>query len=689
MELKRRCLFFCLILFLSFHAPLFSQTETPSEWEDVTEQLSLDNEEEEKDWTNNLEDLAYLKDNPLNLNRITKEQLEQFPFLTDLQIEHLLYYLYVSGPIKTVYELQMVEDFDRQTIQYLLPFVYVGEVEKKSILPHWKDIWKYGKHELITRIDIPLYRKEGYRQHSDSLLTADVNKQFIGSSYYNSLRYGFHYKDLLYCGITAEKDAGEPFFRSVNKYGYDYYSFYFLAHNLGKLKTLALGNYRMSFGQGLVLSSDYTLGKSSAIATMGYKSTGIKKHSSTDEYNFFQGAAATYKDKDFTFTGFYSYRNLDGIVTDGVLTSIKRDGMHRIPRDVERKNVASIQLMGGNVGYSFHNLKMGFTGIYYFFDKNYMPQSQPYNYYNLRGKEFYNLSLDYKYRWNKVYFFGETAAGNSGGLATLNTISFSPAAGYQLLFLQRYYAKDYRALYARSVSEGSSVQNENGCYLGIEAKPIRFWKLFAYADFFHFPWLRYGVDKPSSGFDGLVQATYMPTTNLTMLFRYRYKSKDKNYTPEGSDVKAVLPYIQQKVRYQIGYLLQNNLSLKVTADWVWANPEGIKAKHGYMFLNNFSYKFQNLPLSFDVYYGMFDTNDYSARISSYERGMLYAFSMPSFYGKGVRFAINSRYDFNRNLMIMAKFGQTRYTDRNAIGSGLETIYDDTKADVNFQLRWKF
>ena len=40
-------------------------------------------------------------------------------------------------------------------------------------------------------------------------------------------------------------------------------------------------------------------------------------------------------------------------------------------------------------------------------------------------------------------------------------------------------------------------------------------------------------------------------------------------------------------------------------------------------------------------------------------------------------------------MIMAKFGQTRYTDRNAIGSGLETIYDDTKADVNFQLRWKF
>ena len=142
----------------------------------------MDNDDEEKDWTNNLEDLAYIKDNPFNINKITKEQLDLFPFLTDQQIEHLLYYLYVSGPMKTIYELQMVEDFDRQTIQYLLPFVYVGGVEEKSYLLCWKDILKYGKHELLTRLDIPLYRKEGYRNHSDSLLTANVNKQFIGNS---------------------------------------------------------------------------------------------------------------------------------------------------------------------------------------------------------------------------------------------------------------------------------------------------------------------------------------------------------------------------------------------------------------------------------------------------------------------------------------------------------------------------
>ena len=60
---KMSLFFLFLFCFLSFHAPLFfTKLKTPSEWEDVTEQLSLDNEEEEKDWDkNNLEDLAYLK----------------------------------------------------------------------------------------------------------------------------------------------------------------------------------------------------------------------------------------------------------------------------------------------------------------------------------------------------------------------------------------------------------------------------------------------------------------------------------------------------------------------------------------------------------------------------------------------------------------------------------------------------
>lgn len=75
------------------------------------------------------------------------------------------------------------------------------------------------------------------------------------------MKYTFRYRDQLYAGGVAEKDAGEPFAALHNRYGYDYYSFYLLLQNCGRLKSLAVGNYRLSFGQGLVMSTDYLMGK--------------------------------------------------------------------------------------------------------------------------------------------------------------------------------------------------------------------------------------------------------------------------------------------------------------------------------------------------------------------------------------------------------------------------------------------
>lgn len=676
------------VIFLSI--PSFAQVSTPSEWEESAEELNVENNEiEEKDWNNYLEELAFLKENPFNLNRITKEQLELFPFLTDLQIEHLLYYIYVFGPMKTIYELQLVEDWDRQTIQFILPYVYVGDPEKKKRNYRLSDYWKYGKQECVSRLDIPFYKKIGYKQPGDNLLTIDNSKHYLGSAYASILRYSFHYKDELYAGFTASKDAGEPFFSKGNYRGFDSYSFYFLARNIGKIKTLAVGNYRLNFGKGIVINSDYSLGKSVTIATMESKSTGIKRHSSADEYNYFQGLATTIKLMDLELSAFYSHRNLDGKVVNGVLTSIKKDGLHKLPIDFERKNTATIQLVGGNINYTFKRLKIGATAIYYFFDRQYIPEEHSYNYYTLKGNKFYNIGLDYKYRWHNISFSGELAMGIGGGMATINSVSFSPISGYKLLLLHRYYAKEYKALYGRSVSEGTSVQNENGTYFGIEIKPIKYWKMFVYADFFHFPWLKYGVSSPSNGFDGLAQIVYTPKTNTIFSLAYRYKIKEKDITLNTAKNKETNNYIQHKIKGQFSYLMVDNILLKTTIIWSFQDAVNASNEHGLMLMQSVSYRFSKLPLSIDGYYGMFDTNSYSTRISSYEKGLIYSFSVPSFYGKGVRLALNFRYDLSKKIMMMIKYGQTRYTDRDKIGTSLEMIHGNVKADMNILFRCKF
>ena len=69
-------------------------------WEEVVEQLVVDEEEDSYQWESLMEELADLKEHPININTATKEQLQRFPFLSDLLIENILYYLYKYGTVE-------------------------------------------------------------------------------------------------------------------------------------------------------------------------------------------------------------------------------------------------------------------------------------------------------------------------------------------------------------------------------------------------------------------------------------------------------------------------------------------------------------------------------------------------------------------------------------------------------------
>ena len=74
---------------------LVAQNATLSLWEENLEQLSAD--EEERNWEDELEVLSARLQEPVNINTATKRQLEEFPFLTDIQIENILAYVYING----------------------------------------------------------------------------------------------------------------------------------------------------------------------------------------------------------------------------------------------------------------------------------------------------------------------------------------------------------------------------------------------------------------------------------------------------------------------------------------------------------------------------------------------------------------------------------------------------------------
>ncbi len=669
---RRTAVFLLSLIIIAL--PVQAQNPVIRLWEENLEQVLADSETQ-SGWEDELEELARLRQEPLNLNAATRGQLEQFPFLTALQVENLLAYVYIHGPMQTLYELQLVEEMDRHTIGLLLPFVCVKPVDGTGRgFPSLRTVGKYGKHEVLARLDVPFYTRKGYED------------TYLGPPLYHSLRYGFRYGDYVEAGLSGEKDAGEPFFALHDRKGYDHYSYYLLLRRLGRLQALALGTYRLNYGQGLVLGNSFALGKSFSLVTSGPGREGIRKHGSTDEYNYFRGVAAQFGVAPaLSASVFYSHRRMDGTVEDGVITSIYKTGLHRSQREADKADAFTLQLAGGNVAYGKGTLKLGATGICYFFDRGYEPRLRTYAKYNLRGNRFYNVGVDYRFRLGRLSFAGEAAKGRHGH-ALLNRLQYDFSPDYRLQVLHRLYTHDYWAFFAHSFGEGTAPQNENGWYVAAEAAPFACWRFFGSLDFFSFPWWKYRISKPSQGWEGRFQATYTPSESVGMYANYRYKRKERDVTGTGGEV--ILPVHHHRTRFRIAWA-PGTWTLRTTADYNRFHEQGRKAAQGWQCTQQCGYAFPGFPLHATVQGTYFHTDNYDARVYAYEKGLLYTFYTPSFSGRGTRWSAHVRYDWGECLMLLAKLGQTLYFDRQEISSGNDLIAGRKKMDLQLQLRLKF
>lgn len=661
-------------LFITCYSVYSQQTIPVDKWKEYVEDLADESLDEARLETL-YADLSYLSEHPMDLNEVTRDQLSRLPFLSDRQIEQILRYRKRVERFVSLYELKGIEDMDFQTIQLVLPFVYVGEKSVDKIPFTVKNLLKYGSNELLFRYDQCFQQKKGYGSYPDSVLQKYPNRKYLGEPFYASIRYSYNFEDRLQMGFVGEKDAGEPFWSEMHK-GFDYYSFHFLLKEHGVLKTLAIGDYKVSFGQGLVISNDFSPSRSALVSQAERRNNGFRRHYSTNEQDFFRGVATTLTWKDWDASLFYSYRKLDGAVDKDTFPTIKTDGLHRLSRDWEKRKKVGMQTLGGNIRFARSDVHIGLTALHYSFGGlTLYPQEKPYNRFAFRGKSNFNIGVDYmlKNRWGKLY--GETAISGNGAMATLNALRLAPVSYLSLLILYRYYDRRYQAFFGNAFAQNSSVQNEQGVYLGFQWTPFGYWKISAYADFYRFPWLKYQVDYPSVGREYMAQLDYAWNASCSTYLRYKCKEKDE-------DGK------QQRLRWQASYVLASAWHLRTSADGIFSDYGGDN-QMGYSLSQSIGWKPFTIPFRFDTYVAWFSTDGYASRISSYEKNILYAFYMPSFYGKGFRFALSFHWDITRYLSLSAKLGHTYYKDRDKIGTDTEEIAGNQKTDLSALFRWKF
>ena len=658
-------------------------------WREYLEQLA----EEEMDGTtieNMYEELAFLESNPINLNAVTRDELQRFPLFSIDQALAVADFLDKNRPVYTVYELRNVAALDYATIERVLPFFYAGEVadQKKET---FDQIIKNGKNEIQNRFDKTLTQRAGYGHFSDSILARYPNRKYLGEDFYTSLKYSFTYKDKIQFGIVGEKDAGEPFLKTGYPKGYDHYGFHLIVRDIGLLKTLALGDYRLSFGQGLVLNNDFMISKSGTSNTVIRNTIKPKRHFSTAENGFFRGAAATIGIKNITITAFYSNKRIDATLSEeGSITSFKTDGYHRVPLDMEKKKNTREEVTGMNINYRNNRFQIGINGLYHRFNRMYNPVLRNYNAYYLRDSINANGSIDYSYRFYRFVFAGETAISRNGAVATTNALEWKPTTPHIgcVSLLYRNYSKAYQALYANAFSESSRVQNEEGLYIGSTFYPFPRISLTMFADVIRFPRIRYNVDKPSSALDVYAMASYSFSKNAIFDIRYKIKRKEKNTAYPDEKTTTVLPYIAHKLRVRYADAFKNGWNMRTTVDMNMHQIKYFPKEYGYMISQNIGYRC-NDKLTGDFFAGYFHTDTYNTRVYSYERNILNTFYMPSFYGKGIRLALSARFAIVKNLTFSVKGGFTQYSNKEVIGSGTEQINGNSRTDIYTYLRWKF
>ncbi len=694
--MHRRFLFAFVALMFFSATQIFSQNDKKDVvLEDLVEEIAA-NSDEELDYSTIYDDLQYFLDNPLNLNEATVGQLNKLHFLNQIQIDGILNYRKKYGDFQTIYELQLIEGFDAEDVERLLPFVTIEHVKTDYTLNYDK-ILEWGRHEVFFRTQTYLQPMAGYNI-PDSVIADNPDKaRYLGNPLKYYIRYKFHYRDRVQWGITAEKDPGEQFFAGAQKYGFDYYSAHLQIDEIWKFKRVLIGDYQAQFGQGLALWTGLTMGKSSYVLNVKKKSRGIRKYASTDENQFMRGAGVVMEFNNFTFTTFGSYHKIDANIStfDSLdmtdireISSIQNTGYHRTPSEIEDRHAIGETIFGANISYQDSLIKTGLTFVDYSFSADLLRDPKPYQIYEFQGHNNFNLGWDYEFELMKFHFFGETAISQSGGLATVNGVFIPLEHRISLVTLYRNYSPKYQAYFSGAFAEGSHNENEKGLYFGLEIYPYPKFKISSYLDTYTFPWLNYRINTPlANGLEYFTQIDYNPSRNVSMYLRYKHEIKPQNISDDAF-IKYPVDTKKWDLRYHISFQVSHNLTLRNRVEFTGYQKD-TTIESGFMAYQDIRYQSQKYPLTAYFRYAVFDA-PYDARIYAYENDILYAFSVPGYFYRGFRMYLVGKYEINRHLTVWAKYSQYTFTDRDVISEGsLNEIDGNTKSEIKLQLRYKF
>lgn len=664
-----------------FSRPAFSQ-DIPVQLQQQLENFAHTNEEETEDdayW----QQLEKFSRHPLNLNLADTEELKELGILNELQIESLLRYRNLFGKLVDVHELQAVPSWYPALIRRLMPFITIATAftTKEGLAKRFRQ----GSHSFLLRVAQVLEKSKGFENPG-------AGTGYEGSPQKIVARYRYTYKNLLQFGWLGDKDAGESFFREAQRYGFDFNSFHLFARKIGFLEALAVGDFTVNIGQGLIHWQSLSFKKSGETMAVKKQSPVLRPYNSAGEFNFHRGLGVTVRKKKIEVTGFISFRKLSanlekGAAQHAVVSSFQTSGYHRTTAEIARKNVLAQFAAGAIARYKAADWQLGINTVQYKFSIPVAKRDEPYNLHAIKGDDWSNYSFDYSYTHRNIHLFGEAAMDKNLHTAFINGCLISLDSRVDISFVYRRLAKEYQAMAASAFTENASPSNENGLYTGLSIRPAPCWKLDAFADIYQFPWLKYLVGAPSYGKEFFLQLTCTPDKKLEIQTRLTRSCRLAD-TPANTTVMNYLSAVQRSVwQIQTNYIMSTAFTFRSRLQLLWLN--GNDKENGFSFYIDGIYKPSLKPFSFSVRLQYFETSGYNSRLYAYENDVLYSSGIPALFGTGYRYYLIIQTKPIKQLSLGLRYAVTIYTSQSVIGTGLDQITGTSKREIKVQLLYTF
>lgn len=670
-----------IFLVFSFITFTSAKAQMPLTWDDFCEEYFSADDETSSSAEEQMEILEGYLTNPIDLNQATRADLLSLPFLNEAQADSILSFRENKKGFISLGDLMFIRNISFSDRRYMKLFVVVGDMPKEEVTLRQRLFG--GRHEVETRLDIPLYTRAGQKDYPADELQQYPNRKYLGNGLANIVRYRYDWHRHVRYGITLEKDTGEPFGNRRN-YPYDYVSAFFLYESPSQKTRILAGDYKLISGQGLLLGSNF-LNSSNLLLDAPIKSTKFfRPHTGSDENNFFRGAASSIFLKNISISFFASYNKIDARIKDGIVTSLPDDGYHRTINEINGKNAVGNFSAGARIEYGRSNWEVGLTGLYTLYDKTICPDEHPYNKYYLRGKSAGGLAADWYLNLRHWTISGEAAADNKMNLAMSQTVIFQPEDELSFTLQHRHFSKAFISQFGETAQQGSRVANEHGIMLGGKYTGFKNLELRAYADAFLFPSATFQASRSSKGLELMAEGKYHVSAPLSLLFRYKMKTRQQDV----SGYSDILEYRQthrlhcalawQQETYQLRAALDATIATRQTTATQWGWAASLRA----------AYRL-NKKLSAAASAVLFFTDDYSSAVYIYEPRLRHTFTNTALYYHGFRIAALASWRVCKWLDLSAKYSCLHYFNKKEISSGPQLISSPTKQDISLQLRLLF